>query len=84
MDIILLFTVTAAILVTIGLLGLYINVTARIKNIERDMKAHRAELSNHKSRLKVIEERAAQESDRIVITHEWKEAGDIRYPSQEV
>ena len=84
MTYLLLLTVLGSIMVTVGLLGLYFNITYRLNKIEHDMKDHRKNIRKNHQDIKILKERAAQESDRIVISHEWQEADGIRYPSQEV
>lgn len=84
MTYILLMTVLGSIMVTVGLLGLYFNITYRLNKIEHDMKDHRKNIRKNHQDIKVLKERTAQESDRIVIEHAWQEADGIRYPSQEV
>ena len=84
MKVILLMTIIGSIMITIGLMGLYFNVTYRLSKLEHDMKDQRKDIRKNHSDIKVIKERAAQESDKIIIQHEWTEAKGIRYPSQEV
>lgn len=76
-------TILGIVLVTVGLLGLYVNVTHRLNKLQRELKAFNRDIRKNHNEIKVLKERAAQESDRIVITHEYKPA-DISYPSQEV
>lgn len=84
MKILLLWTVVGSILIAVGLLGLYANVTARLRAIEKSIKKSNKDHSRMNQRVRVLEERDAAKSDRIVISHEWAEADGIRYPSQEV
>ena len=84
MRLILFMTVIGTVLIAAGLLGLYINVTLRLRDIERSVDEVKKKHSRTRQRVRVLEERDAAESDRVVITHEWKEADGIRYPSQEV
>ena len=72
MRLILGLTILGVVLVTLGLLGLYVDVTRRLHHIEDQLKKHNAEISDHKRDIRVIKERAAQESDKVVVVHEWK------------
>ena len=76
-------TILGIVLITVGLLGLYVNVTHRLNKLQRELKASIRDISKNHNEIKVLKERAAQESDRIIIQHEYKPA-DINYPSQEV
>lgn len=76
-------TILGIVLVTVGLLGLYVNVTHRLNKLQRELKASIRDISKNHNDIKILKQRAADESDRIVITHEYKPA-DISYPSQEV
>ena len=76
-------TILGIVLVTVGLLGLYVNVTHRLNKLQRELKASNRDIRKNHNDIKVLKERAAQESDRIIIQHEYKSA-DISFPSQEV
>lgn len=80
----LLLTCVAGILITTGLMGLYANVCYRLRQIEKDIKSQGKKINTNKRDIRVIKEREAQKSDRVIITHAWDEAEGIRYPSQEV
>lgn len=84
MKVILLLTVLGTTMIAVGLLGLYVNVTMRLKDIENDIQEVKRKHSRTRERVKILENRAADESDRVVITHSWDEVSGIRYPSQEV
>lgn len=84
MKVILLLTVFGIICITVGLLGLYASVIQRLSKLERDHKESNKTIKRNKKRIEVLEARDQATSDRVVITHEWKEADGIRYPSQEV
>lgn len=73
MDILLFFTVAGMILVTTGFLGLYIDTNQRISEIEKTIKSHNAELTEHKREIRVIKEREANRSDRVVIVSDLEE-----------
>ena len=83
MGIILLLTVTASIMVTVGCLGMFISTTKRISDLERDLRSHRAEISEHKRRIGIIEKRDASKSDKIVIVHGWDDSSAPNFPSKE-
>lgn len=84
MKVILLLTVLGTTLIAVGLLGLYINVTMRLKEIENDIQEVKKKHSRTRERVKILENRAADQSDHVIITHKWDEVSGIRYPSQEV
>lgn len=84
MKILLLLTVIGTMMITVGLFGLYVNTTIRIRQIEKELKNHKKDIRKNRTDIAICKERAAQESDHIVITHEWNEASGIRYPSEEV
>lgn len=84
MKILLLLTVIGTMMITVGLLGLYVNTTYRIRQIEKELKSHKKDIRKNRTDIAICKERAAQASDHIVITHEWNEVSGIRYPSQEV
>ena len=84
MRIILLLTVLGTVMVAVGLLGLYASVTVRLNRLEHELKNSRRDIRKNHNEIHILKNRAADESDHIVITREWKDAGDIRYPSQEV
>lgn len=84
MKVILLLTVLGTTLIAVGLLGLYVNVTMRLKDIENDIQDVKKKHSRTRERVKILENRAADQSDHVIITHQWDEVSGIRYPSQEV
>jgi beta-lactamase regulating signal transducer with metallopeptidase domain len=84
MKTLLLLTVIGTMMITVGLLGLYVNTTYRIRQIEKELKSHKKDIKQNRTDIAICKERAEQKSDHIVITHEWDEASGIRYPSQEV
>lgn len=73
--------VTVQLLTTLGFLGIYFTTRATIKAMEKDLRKKSAQIERLSRRVWVLEHRAADKSDHIVITHE---ASGIRYPSQEV
>lgn len=83
MKVILMLTVVGTICVTVGLLGLYVSTTKRLYALEKEIKAHKSELTTHKRQIGVIEKRAQDESDRIVITHEYTAKDAPSYPNKE-
>jgi hypothetical protein len=84
MKVILLLTVLGTTLIAVGLLGLYVNVTMRLKEIENDIHDIKKKSSRNRERIRILEDRAADQSDHVIITHKWDEVSGIRYPSQEV
>jgi hypothetical protein len=82
MKTILLLTVIGIILVTVGLTGLYFDVRARLKAINKELRAHESEISAHKKDIRIIKERAATESDRVIICHESAASG-VKFPNEE-
>ena len=78
MRLILLLTVIGCILIALGLLGLYVDVTRRLAKIEGSMKRQNDEIKSQSRELRVIKDRAAEQSDRVIITYEPKDNG-IKY-----
>lgn len=83
MRLLLALTVIGSILIAVGLLGLYAKTTIRLNELQRELKASKRDISKNHNDIKILKQRAADESDRIIIQHEYKPA-DISYPSQEV
>lgn len=83
MNVLLALTILGTVLVTVGLLGLYMDVARRISKLQRDLKASRRDIRKNHHDISILKERAAQESDRIIIQHEYKPA-DISFPNEEV
>ena len=63
--ILLLLTIVGIILVTIGLLGLYVDVNRRIKALKKSVKNTQRVALNHDSRIKAIEQRDRDQSDHV-------------------
>lgn len=78
MRLLLLLTVIGCIFITLGLTGLYFDVTARLRKIEKSMKAQDTEIRSQKRDIRVIKERDANLSDKVVITYESDDKG-IKY-----
>lgn len=78
MRLLLLLTVIGFILIALGLTGLYFDVTARLRKIEKSMKAQDTEIRSQKRDIRVIKERDAAKSDKVVITYEPNDKG-IKY-----
>lgn len=75
---ILLLTIVGIILITLGLMGLYVDVTRRLHKIEKSLNSTKSEVSHTKSQIRVLEERDKQKSDKLVI--EYQPVGsDIKY-----
>ena len=79
----LLLTIIGTVMIAVGLLGLYVSVTRRLNKLQRELKNSKNDIRSNNNKIKVLEQRAAEQSDHIVITHEYKPA-DISFPSQEV
>lgn len=84
MRIILLLTVLGTVMIAVGLLGLYINVTLRLRDIERSVDEVKKKHSRTRQRVKDLEDGANRKKNSVTIFHKWDEADGIRYPSQEV
>lgn len=84
MKLILLGTIIGTVLIASGLLMLYVDVCRRIKDLESDLNDISKKHSRTKQRVRVLEQRDQEKSNRVVITHSWDEASGIRYPSEEV
>jgi len=74
MKVILMLMVVCTICVTVGLLGLYVSTTKRLYALEKEIKAHKSELTTHK-RLLVLTCR--------IITHEYTAKDAPSYPNKE-
>lgn len=83
MRMILLLTVAGFILVTVGLFALYLQTCSRLYAIEKELKARKGELTTHKREIKVLENRAAEQSDKVVICHEYTGKDAPSYPNKE-
>lgn len=69
MDLILFFALAAVICLTIGGLGLYFTTKKRIEELEQAILVYDKELTHNKKDIRVLKERAAQNSDRAYIVH---------------
>ena len=69
MDMILFFMVTGLICVTIGGLGLHFTNKKRIEDLEKAVLVQDKELTQNKRDVRVLKERAAQNSDRAYLVH---------------
>lgn len=78
MDVIMLFIIAGAICVTLGGIGLYFTTKARIDALEDYMKVYDHKLTRYDRRIKVIEDRDAQESDRVYIYRDEKPGTDFQ------
>lgn len=79
MKMLLALTILAMVLVSVGLIGMYINVCSRIADLEDELKSHKAEISKHKKRIKVLETREVEKSDRVVIMHSYENKNAPEY-----
>lgn len=83
--ILLLLTIIGIILVTLGLLGLYVDVTMRLKRINNSIREQKRELGRTKDRVKVIEDRDRDSSNHVYfatdneIDEERPDYSDIKY-----
>lgn len=75
MRILLLLTLVGIILITLGLTGFYINVCYRLNEIEESMKSYDREITNQNRKIRVIQDREAEKSDKVIITYEPKDTG---------
>lgn len=76
--ILLLLTVVGIIFVTVGLLGLYVDVNRRIMALKKSMKNTQRLTLDHDSRIKVIEQRDRDASDHIYI-HNTDKSDEIQF-----
>ena len=63
--ILLFLTVIGVILVTVGLLGLYIDVNRRIKALKKSLRSTDRLVLNNEKRISVIEQRDRDQSDHV-------------------
>lgn len=84
MKLVLLGTIIGTVLIASGLLMLYVDVCRRIKDLEEDLHDINKKHSRTKQRVRILEQRDQEKSNRVVITYSWDEASGIRYPSEEV
>lgn len=82
-EILLMLTVCATILITLGLSGMYYSATKRLYKLEREVKRHKQDIKTHNREIKVIKDRAAAQSDNIVICHRYDPSDAPIYPSKE-
>ena len=84
MKVLLMLTIIGIVMIAVGLLGLYINVTMRLHDIEDSVDDVKKKHSRTRQRVKDLEDEAKKKKDSVAIFHKWDEADGIRYPSQEV
>lgn len=60
----------ASILITIGFGGLHFETRKRLEELEGALKRCDSELTDHKREIRILNERAEQESDKITIVCE--------------
>lgn len=84
MKVLLMLTIIGTVMIAVGLLGLYINVTMRLHDIEDSIDDVRKKHSRTRQRVRDLEDEARKKKDSVTIFHQWDEADGIRYPSQEV
>ena len=83
MEMILTLTILGFVLVTVGLVGMYVSATRRLNALTRALNSTNADVRTHGRDIKVLKERAAAQSDHITITHEYKSENAPHYPSKE-
>ena len=75
MKVILMMTVIGTIMIALGLLGLYINVSMRLQDIEDSVKEVKKNHSRTRQRVKDLEDQAKKEADQIEIVHKYDDSG---------
>ncbi|MBR5386473.1 MAG: hypothetical protein IK142_02715 [Clostridiales bacterium] len=77
----LLLTIFGFILVTVGLFGLYINVSRRIKKLNNTMWKHERDIHINRQRINTIEQRNRDSSNHVYFAtdNEINEVRDIKY-----
>lgn len=77
----LLLTVVGIILIALGLTCMYINTMHRLTEIEKDIKTHEGEITEHKRKIGVLERRDMKKSDNVYLFTVGE--NDIKFPSKE-
>ena len=79
--ILLLLTIIGIIFVTLGLLGLYIDVNRRIKALKKSLKSTDRLVLHNENRISVIEQRDRDTSDHVYFCtdNELDEERDIKF-----
>lgn len=67
MDVYLLFASAGAICITLGGIGLHLETKKRIEELEADSVRYNAIITEQQRQIRILNERAAQKSDRIYI-----------------
>lgn len=77
----LLLTIIGFILVTVGLFGLYIDVSRRIKKLNKTMWKHGRDIHINRQRINTIEQRNRDSSNHVYFAtdNEIDEVRDIKY-----
>lgn len=83
MEFLLLLTVIGMILVTLGLSAMWVSATRRLNAIERELAGYKSDIKTHGRDIRVLKTRAADASDRVIITHEYTTKDAPSYPSKE-
>lgn len=68
-------TVIGVILITLGLVGLYIDVSRKLAKVENSMRIHQDDITKNRSAIRALKEREAQRADRVIIEYEPKDSG---------
>lgn len=77
----LLLTIIGMILVTSGLVGMYFSVVYRLRHIEREIRTHKSEITEHKRKIGVLERRDMKKSDNVYLFTVGE--NDVKFPSKE-
>ena len=79
--ILLLLTVVGIILVTVGLLGLYVDVNRRIKALKKSLRNTDRLVINNERRISVIEQRDRDQAEHVYFStdNECDEERDIKF-----
>lgn len=80
MALLLTLTIIGVIMIALGLTGMYIQLKRQLNIIESDMHSQEAEIISHKRAIRIIQEREARRSDRIILAN----PEDIQFPNSEV
>ena len=76
-------TLVGIILISCGLLILYRIVMTRFDELEKSLKVFDADITNNKRDIRVLKERAASASDKVVFINTDLPEPKLSYPSKE-
>lgn len=80
MDVIFMIGMAGAVMIGTGAIGLHIENKNRFSELEGALKAQDRELVAHKRRIRILEQRAMQRSDKIYIVNSDE---DLHFPNSE-